>query len=57
MNEIGITTVQTPNRIIARRDSEQVGNVSSSEQRVLVTLSMAVSATGNSLSPFFICPR
>lgn len=58
MDETGITTVQTPNRVIGRREVKQVGRVTSAERGTLVvTLAMAVSATGHSLPPFFIFPR
>lgn len=57
MDETGITTVQTPNRVIGRRGVKQVGRVTSAERGTLVTLAMAVSATGHSLPPFFIFPR
>ncbi|XP_071577142.1 uncharacterized protein [Temnothorax nylanderi] len=57
MDETGITTVQTPNRVIGRRGVKQVGRVTSAERGTLVTLAMAVSATGHFLPPFFIFPR
>lgn len=57
MDETGITTVQTPNRVIARRGVKQIGRVTFAERGTLVTLAMAVSATGSSLPPFFIFPR
>ncbi|XP_071563109.1 uncharacterized protein [Temnothorax nylanderi] len=55
MDETGITTVQTPNRIIGR--VKQIERVSSAERGNLVTLTMAVSAIGQFLPPFFIFPR
>lgn len=57
MDETGITTVQTPNKVIERRGVKQIGRVTSAERGTLVTLAMAVSATGRSLPPFFIFPR
>ncbi|XP_071582164.1 uncharacterized protein [Temnothorax nylanderi] len=57
MDETGITTVQTPNRVIGRRGVKQVGRVTSAERGTLVTLAMAVSATGHFLPLFFIFPR
>lgn len=36
---------------------KQIGRVTSAERGTLVTLAMAVSATGRSLPPFFIFPR
>ena len=57
MDDTGITTVQTPDRVIARRGVKQVGRVTSGERGHLVTLSVAVAASGRSLPPFFIFPR
>lgn len=57
MDETGITTVQRPDRIVARRGVKQVGRVNSAERGTLVTLACAVSATGNTVPPFFIFPR
>lgn len=44
-------------RVVARRGVKQVGRVTSAERRILVTLACAVSATGNTVLPFFIFPR
>lgn len=57
MDETGVTTVQTPDRIIGRCGSKQVGRVVSGERGTLVTLAAAISAVGNSVPPFFIFPR
>lgn len=57
MDETGVTTVQTPDRIIGRCGSKQVGRVVSGERGTLVTLDAAISAVGNSVPPFFIFPR
>ena len=57
MNETGITTVQTPDRVVSRRDVKQVRRVTSAERGVLVTLAFAVSATGNHVSLFFVILR
>lgn len=57
MEETGITTVQKPNRIVGRREYKQVGRVTSQERGTLVTMALAVSATGNSVPPFFVFPR
>lgn len=57
MDETGITTVQKPNRIVGRRGYKQVGRVTSQERGTLVTMALAVSATGNSVPPFFVFPR
>ncbi|KAJ8943075.1 hypothetical protein NQ314_009834 [Rhamnusium bicolor] len=57
VDETGITTVQKPDRIIARRGFKQIGKLTSAERGTLVTLTVAVSASGNSIPPFFIFPR
>ncbi|XP_045036644.1 uncharacterized protein LOC116925953 [Daphnia magna] len=57
MDETGVTTVIPCEKIVARRGQKQVGAVVSAERGVLVTLACAVSATGNSIPPFFIFPR
>ena len=57
MDETGVTTVQTPNRVIARRGKKQIGALTSQERGTLVTCAVAVSATGNSVPPFFVFPR
>ncbi|CAK1581494.1 unnamed protein product [Parnassius mnemosyne] len=56
-DETGITTVQKPDRIIARRGARQVGSVTSAERGTLVTVAYAVNAIGNAIPPFFIFPR
>lgn len=57
MDETGITTVQTPNRVIARKGAKQVSAMTSAERDTLVTLALAVNAIGNSIPPMFIFPR
>ncbi|KAJ8956451.1 hypothetical protein NQ318_010765 [Aromia moschata] len=57
VDETGITTVQRPDRVVARRGLKQIGKVTSAERGTLVTLTVAVSASGNSVPPFFIFPR
>lgn len=54
MNE---TTVQVPDRIVACREFKQIARMTSTEKSTLVTLAVAVSATGNSIPPFFVFPR
>lgn len=56
-DETGITTVQKPNKVVARRGFKQVGRITSSERGTLVTMMISVSALGNSVPPFFIFPR
>ncbi|KAH9627647.1 hypothetical protein HF086_009797 [Spodoptera exigua] len=57
IDETGITTVQKPDRVIARRGSRQVGSVTSAERGTLVTVTFAVNAIGNVFPPFFVFPR
>ncbi|KAJ8967719.1 hypothetical protein NQ314_002665 [Rhamnusium bicolor] len=57
MDETGITTVQKPDRVVARKGFKQIGQVTSAERGTLVTLAISVSARGNSTHPFFVFPR
>jgi hypothetical protein len=57
MDETGVRTVQTPDRIIARCGYNQIGKLVSAERGKLVTLALADSATGNTVPTFFIFPR
>ncbi|CAG9137628.1 unnamed protein product [Plutella xylostella] len=56
-DETGITTVQKPNRVVARRGARQVGSVTSAERGTLVTVAFAGNAIGNVIPPFFVFPR
>ncbi|XP_071945228.1 uncharacterized protein [Antedon mediterranea] len=57
MDETGVTTVQKPDKVVARRGYKQVGAITSAERGTLVTIACAVSAIGNSIPPFFVFPR
>jgi len=57
VDETGITTVQKPDKIVARCGFKQIGKLVSAERGTLVTLTVAVSASGNTTPPFFIFPR
>uniref|UniRef100_A0A667X0N9 Uncharacterized protein n=1 Tax=Myripristis murdjan TaxID=586833 RepID=A0A667X0N9_9TELE len=57
MDETGVTTVEKPDQLVARRGFKQVGSLTSGERGSLVTLACTVSATGNSIPPYFIFPR
>ncbi|GBM79304.1 hypothetical protein AVEN_92057-1 [Araneus ventricosus] len=57
IDETGITTVQTPDRIIACKGFQQIGRITLAEIGSLVTLAISVSASGNSIPAFFIFPR
>jgi hypothetical protein len=56
VDETAVTTVQKPTRIIARKGVKQVAAISSAE-RGLVTMALVVTASGNSIPPFFVLPR
>ncbi|XP_014845953.1 PREDICTED: uncharacterized protein LOC106919834 [Poecilia mexicana] len=57
VDETGVTTVQSPNRVVARRGVKQVGAMTSGERGVLVSVACAVQALGNAIPPFFVFPR
>jgi hypothetical protein len=57
MDETGVTTVQKPSKVVARKGVKQVGAVTSAERGTLVTVVVALSALGNSIPPMFIFPR
>ncbi|XP_065675833.1 uncharacterized protein LOC136092041 [Hydra vulgaris] len=57
VDETGITTVQKPNKVIARKGIKQVGALTSQEHGTLVTIVLAVNACGNSVPPMFLFPR
>lgn len=57
VDETGLTTVQKPPRVLAGKGEKQVGQVTSAERGVLVTMCGAVSAIGNAIPPFLIFPR
>ncbi|XP_047124175.1 uncharacterized protein LOC101240849 [Hydra vulgaris] len=57
MDETGITTVQTSDHIVAKKGFKQIECFTSAEGGNLVTVAVAVSASGNSIPPFFIFPR
>jgi len=52
-----MTTGQKPTRIAAKKGMKQVGAVTSAEIGSSVTMAVAVTASGNSLLPFFTFPR
>ncbi len=57
VDETGVTTVHKPDKVLARHGFKQVGSLNSAERWTLVTLACGVSATGNSISPYFSFPR
>ncbi|KAK3744950.1 hypothetical protein RRG08_048346 [Elysia crispata] len=56
-DETGLTTVQKPKAVVAKRGTKQVGSITSQERGELVTVMYAVSASGNSIPPMMIFPR
>lgn len=57
VDETGVTTVHKSDRVVARRGFKQVGSLTSAERGSLIILACAVSATENSILPYFIFPR
>ncbi|XP_047118526.1 MFS-type transporter clz9-like [Schistocerca piceifrons] len=57
VDETGVTTVQKPDKVVARRGVRQVGALTSSERGTLVTVAFAVNALGNTMPSLFIFPR
>lgn len=57
VDETGVTTVQKPNRVVARKGIRQVGALTSAERGTLVTVTVAINPIGNSIPPMFIFPR
>lgn len=57
IDETGVSTVQKPSKVIARKGTKQVGSISSQERGTLVTLCVAVNAVGNTVPPMFVFPR
>lgn len=57
MDETGNTTVHRPTGNIAHRGRKQIGVVTSGERGTLVTMALAVSATGSSIPPLLVFPR
>ena len=57
MDETGVTTVRKPDRIIKRRGTKQIGAITSAERDTLITVVGTISASGNSISPYFIFLR
>uniref|UniRef100_A0A1B0CX45 HTH CENPB-type domain-containing protein n=1 Tax=Lutzomyia longipalpis TaxID=7200 RepID=A0A1B0CX45_LUTLO len=51
MDETAITTVQVPSKVVSHRGEKHVGRIVSAERGELVTMALAVSATGNMGGP------
>jgi len=54
MDETGITTVQKPKKVVARKSFKQIGHITSAERG---TLMYAVSAAGNNVHSYFVFIR
>ncbi|KAK6186858.1 hypothetical protein SNE40_006124 [Patella caerulea] len=50
-------TVQKPPKVIAARGEKQVGQITSAERGVLITMCGSVNAVGNTIPPLMIFPR
>ena len=57
MDEIGITNVQRPGKVVATKGARYVAKVTSGERGATVTVECAVNAAGGYLPPMFIFPR
>lgn len=51
VDETGVTTVQSPDCVVARRGVKQVGAMTPGESGVLVSVACAVQALGNAIPP------
>jgi len=57
IDESGITTVQTPGKIIARRGAKQVGRVGSAEKGSTTTVVCGMNEAGVYVPPMFLYKR
>ena len=57
VDETGLTTLQTTQKVVAEKGSKHVGSAVSQERGKLVTLCCAANALGNTIPPFFVFPR
>jgi len=57
MDETGVTTVQSPKKVIAEKGIKRSNKVTSGERGVLVTVCCIINAYGYSFPPSFIFPR
>ncbi|XP_022819194.1 uncharacterized protein LOC111351487 isoform X1 [Spodoptera litura] len=56
-DETGVTTVQKHAKVMAKKNTRQIGKLTSAERGKNVTILFCMSATGNFIPPFFIFPR
>lgn len=57
VDETGVSTVSKPCKIVAAKGKKNIGSMTSGERGTNVTLTVAVSASGNFIPPMFIFPR
>src|SRR5688572_25364173 len=57
MDESGLSTVQKPGKILAKKTQRQVGKLTSAERGQNITIVCAMSATGTYIPPAFLFPR
>ena len=57
VDETGLTTVQTPKKVITAKGATRVGSVTSGEREELVTTVYTICASGNVLPSLLIFPR
>ncbi|CAH1112635.1 unnamed protein product [Psylliodes chrysocephalus] len=57
VDETALTTVQETGKVVAMKGQRQVGQITSSERRTLVTMCGAINADDNNISPLLIFPR
>lgn len=57
VDETGVSTVQTPGKVIAPKGVKQIGQITSAERGELVSVCCCVNACGNTVPPLMIFPR
>ncbi|XP_073697960.1 uncharacterized protein [Garra rufa] len=57
MDEMGITTAQRPDRVLARKGLKQTSGVTSPDRGPLVSVACSISAAGHVMPPYFVFPR
>ena len=57
MDETGVTTIQTPHKVLRDTRRRSVGSVTSAERGQLVTVACTINAAGNSVPPLLLFPR
>ena len=57
MDETGVTTVRKADRITGRSGTKQIGAITSTERGTLIAIVGTISASGNSILPYFVFLR